>query len=126
VATNEHHGHRANARRHLSEVPDTDTRKSTVGRVDAGRPQVFASLTVSCHGCGRSVAPGEWFMRHAIPDDRRDDLTAPFCQTCRPLVETEPNTGEDATPQDLVSALRRGLERQARAENVVESSGTSG
>jgi hypothetical protein len=123
VASNEHHGHRAITRRHLSEVTDTDTRRSTVGRVAAGRPQVFATLAVSCHGCGRQIPAGEWFMRHPIPDDRRDDLTAPFCQTCRPLVETEPNTGEGATPQDLISALRRGLERQARAENVVEGSG---
>jgi hypothetical protein len=104
-------------------VPDADARKSTVGRVDAGRPQVFGSLAVSCHGCGRSIPAGEWFMRHPIPDDRRDDLSAPFCQTCRPLVETEPNTGEGASPQDLVSALRRGLERQAQAENVVGGSG---
>ena len=123
MASNEHHGHRASARRHLSEVPDADARKSTVGRVDAGRPQVFARLTVSCYGCGVSIPAGEWFMRYPVPDDRRDDLTAPFCQTCRPLVDAEPNTGDGATPQDLVSALRRGLERQARAENLAEGSG---
>lgn len=123
MASNEHHTHRAITRRHLSEVADADARKSTVGRVDAGRPQVFGSLTVSCHACARPIPAGEWFMRYPIPDDRRDDLTAPFCQACRPLVDTEPNTGEGATPQDLVSALRRGLERQARAEDVIEGSG---
>lgn len=123
MASNEHHGHRTTAPRHLAEVADADTRRSTVGRVDAGRPQVFASLTVSCHGCGRPIPAGEWFMRHPIPDDRRDDLTAPFCQACRPLAEAEPDTGDGATPQDLVSALRRGLERQARAEDAVDGGG---
>ncbi len=123
MASNEHQGHRGTTRRHLAEVTDNDARKSTIGRVDAGRPQVFATLTVSCHGCGGAIPPGQPFMRHPIPDDARSDLTAPFCKTCRPIVDAEPETGEGATPQDLVTALRRGLERQARAENLVEGSG---
>jgi hypothetical protein len=116
----EHHSNRAISRGHLTEVGDRDARKSTLGRVQPGQPQVFDSLTVSCHSCGGSIAPGEWFMRHPIPDDRRDDLTAPFCQTCRPIVEAEPQIDEGASPQDLISALRRGLERQARSESVAE------
>jgi hypothetical protein len=101
-------------------VGDNDARKSAVGRVAAGQPQMFAALAVSCHGCGLVIPAGEWFMRYPLPDDGRGDLTAPFCQACRPIVENEPNVGEDATPQDLVSALRRGLERQARSESAAE------
>jgi hypothetical protein len=70
------------------------------------------------------------FTRHPVPDDRRVDLTAPFCQECRPftaavreIVDVTPTAPEleDATStQDLITALRRGLERQARAENGSE------
>jgi predicted RNA-binding Zn-ribbon protein involved in translation (DUF1610 family) len=83
---------------------------------------VFASLTVSCRSCGRAIPPGEAFTRHPTPDDRRSDLTSPFCQTCRPIgTAPEPELGEGASTQDLISALRRGLERQARSETGSES-----
>lgn len=96
-----------------------------VGRVTGagvrpGEPQVFDSLTVSCHGCGRSIPPGEVFTRYPTPDDKRRDLTSPFCQTCRPIGPPEP-AAEPSSTQDLLSALRRGLERQAQTE-----SGTNG
>jgi predicted RNA-binding Zn-ribbon protein involved in translation (DUF1610 family) len=91
-------------------------------RVRPGEPQVFDSLSISCTGCGRSIPPGEVFTRYPTPDDRRRDLTSPFCQTCRPIgpagVEPEP-AGGGAT-EDLLSALRQGLERQAQAESGTE------
>jgi hypothetical protein len=118
VAGHKHHTNRAIPRRDLSEAGGA--RVSDIGRVRPGEPQVFDSLTVSCRGCGRSIPPGEAFTRHPLPDDRRHDLTAPFCQTCRPIVAAEPETGEGASPQDLISALRRGLERQARTESSSE------
>lgn len=83
---------------------------------------MFATLTVSCRGCGRAIPPGEVFTRHPTPDDRRHDLTSPFCQTCRPIApEPEPELGEGASTQDLITALRRGLERQANTEAGSES-----
>jgi len=118
VAGHKHHTIRAIPRRNLSEAGGA--RVSDIGRVQAGEPQVFDSLTVSCRGCGRGIPPGEVFTRHPLPDDRRDDLTAPFCQECRPIVPIEPDTGDGASPQDLISALRRGLERQARTESSSE------
>jgi hypothetical protein len=61
------------------------------------------------------------FTRYPTPDDRRRDLTSPFCQTCRPIepagVESEPAGG---STQDLLSALRQRLERQAQAESGAE------
>jgi len=98
------------------------SRDAAVARVPAGEPQVFATLTVSCRGCGRAIPPGEVFTRHPTPDDRRHDLTSPFCQTCRPIApEPEPELGEGASTQDLITALRRGLERQATTEAGSES-----
>jgi hypothetical protein len=95
-----------------------------VGRVTGagvrpGEPQVFDSLTVSCHGCGRSIPPGEVFTRYPTPDDKRRDLTSPYCQTCRPIGPPEP-AAEPGSTQDLLSALRRGLERQAQTESGTE------
>ena len=81
---------------------------------------MFDSLTVSCRGCGRAIPPGEVFTRYPMPDDRRRDLTAPFCQTCRPIGPAELEVVEEPSTQDLISALRRGLERQARAESSAE------
>ena len=93
---------------------------SDVGRVQPGEPQVFASLTVSCRGCDRSIPPGEVFTRFPIPDDRRSDLTAPFCRVCRPIAPAEPAIVDGSSTQDLISALRRGRERQARSESRTE------
>jgi hypothetical protein len=120
VAGHKHHTNRAIPRRDLSEAGDA--RMSDVGRVQPGEPQVFDSLTVSCRGCGRSIPPGEVFTRAPIPDDTRRDLTAPFCQTCRPIAATEPEivNGNGSSTQDLIGALRRGLERQARSESRTE------
>jgi hypothetical protein len=140
VAGHTHHRNRAIRRRDLSETGDA--RVSDLGRVPVGEPQYFDTLTVSCRGCGRSIPPGEVFTRHPVPDDRRVDLTAPFCQTCRPFtasvreivgemptytatvaetfLETAAETGDGTSTQDLISALRRGLERQARTESGSE------
>ena len=95
-----------------------------VGRVTGegvrpGEPQVFDTLTVSCHGCGHSIPPGEVFTRYPTPDDRRRDLTSPYCQTCRPIRPPEA-AADPASTQDLLSALRRGLERQAQTESGTE------
>jgi hypothetical protein len=120
VAGNEHHTDRAIPRRHLAEVGDRYGRITGAG-VRAGEPQVFDSLTVSCRGCGRAIPPGEVFTRYPLPDDKRRDLTAPFCQTCRPIGAAEPGAAEGGSTQDLISALRRGLERQAKAESSSES-----
>jgi hypothetical protein len=119
VAGHTHHTNRAIPARDLSEAGGA--RVSDAGRVRPGEPQVFDSLTVSCRGCARSIPPGEVFTRHPVPDDRRRDLTAPFCQTCRPMTDAPPDVVEAGSPQDLISALRRGLERQARAENGAEA-----
>jgi hypothetical protein len=118
VAVHTHHTNGAIPRRDLSEAGDA--RASDLGRVQPGEPQVFNSLTVSCRGCGRSIPPGEVFTRFPIPDDRRRDLTAPYCQACRPIAPTEPAIVDGSSTQDLVSALRRGLERQARSESRTE------
>jgi hypothetical protein len=119
VAGHTHHTNRAIPRRDLSEAGSA--RVSDLGRVRAGEPQVFDSLTVSCRGCGGSIPPGEVFTRYPVPDDRRRDLTAPFCQTCRPITDATPDVVESTSPQDLISALRRGLERQARSESGAEA-----
>jgi hypothetical protein len=114
------HTYRAIPRRHLSEVDDSSV--GGAGRVRPGEPQVFDSLTISCTGCGRAIPPGEVFTRYPTPDDRRRDLTSPFCQTCRPIgpAGVEPETDDGASKQELLSALRQGLERQARAESGTE------
>ncbi len=111
--------YRAIHRPHLSEVGDSD---GGAGRVRPGEPQVFDSLTISCTGCGRAIPPGEVFTRYPTPDDRRRDLTSPFCQTCRPIgpAGVEPEPADGTSTQDLLSALRKGLERQARAESGTE------
>jgi hypothetical protein len=133
VAGHTHHTNRAIRRRDLSEAGDA--RVSDLGRVPVGEPQYFDALTVSCRGCGRSIPPGEVFTRHPVPDDRRVDLTAPFCQACRPFTatvreivdETPTYTAtaadivDSTSTQDLISALRRGLERQARSESGSEA-----
>jgi hypothetical protein len=115
----DNHTYRAIPGRHLTEVGEPDI---VAGRVRPGEPQVFDSLTISCTGCGRSIPPGEVFTRYPTPDDRRRDLTSPFCQTCRPIgpagVEPEADGGDST--QDLLSALRKGLERQAKAESGTE------
>ena len=114
----DNHTHTAIPRKHLAEVHED------VGadRVRPGEPQVFDSLRISCTGCGRSIPPGEVFTRYPTPDDRRRDLTSPFWQTCRPIgpagVEPEPAGG--GSTEDLLSALRQGLERQAQAESGTE------
>lgn len=118
MAVNKHHTNRAIPRRDLSEVGDA--RVSDIARAKTGEPQYFDALTVSCRGCGRSIPPGEVFTRHPIPDDRRTDLTAPFCQTCRPITASAPEAADGGSTQDLISALRRGLERQARSESGSE------
>jgi hypothetical protein len=118
LAGYEHHIDRSNPRRHLAPVSDRAGRVTGAG-VRPGEPQVFDSLTVSCHGCGRAIPPGVVFTRYPTPDDRRRDLTSPFCQTCRPIGPPEP-AAQPSTTQDLLSALRRGLERQAQTESGTE------
>jgi hypothetical protein len=118
LAGYEPHIDRSNPRRHLAPVSDRVGRVTGAG-VRPGEPQVFDSLTVSCHGCGRAIPPGVVFTRYPTPDDRRRDLTSPFCQTCRPIGPPEP-AAEPSTTQDLLSALRRGLERQAQTESGTE------
>jgi hypothetical protein len=113
------HTDRSLPRRHLAPAGDRIGRVTGAG-VRPGEPQVFDSLTVSCRGCGRAIPPGEVFTRYPTPDDRRRDLTSPFCQTCRPIRPPEP-AAEPATTQDLLGALRRGLERQAQTESGTES-----
>jgi hypothetical protein len=93
---------------------------SAAAHVRVGEPQVFDTLTVSCRGCGRAIPPGEVFTRHPTPDDRRRDLTSPFCQTCRPIGGLVPDAVDGVATDDLLAALRSRLENQARAESGTE------